>query len=376
MPRPSGFLLKTALLAVAIQMSPIAVHAADTIVLGRSLVLSGPLKGSGEAKRDGADAYIQKINKAGGIGGRMIEVVTLDDEYTPANTVANLKKLAAENRLTAFLGLFGLPTVAAALPVLAQLQIPAVGLSSGSDALRTPFNRYVFPVRASFSDEARKIAQHVKTIGISKINVVHTDNFFGENVKTIMLDALKGEGLDAGVIKLDSAGKGASDAARLARAGEPQAIALAMLPQAAVPFLTELKKTSFNSPLYALSPTDASAMTAQLGTQAAGLAITQVVPIPRGLRVKIVAEYIQALTDLGHGTPSFFGLEGFIEAKILVEGLKRAGRSPSPESLVKALETIRDFDIGGVSVTYTPEVHIGSTFVEVDVINSLGVLVR
>jgi ABC-type branched-subunit amino acid transport system substrate-binding protein len=364
------------LLAGGLQLICVPANAADSIIVGRSLVLSGPLQSYGEAKRDGGDAYIRKINASGGVGGRPIELVTLDDAYAPAKTVENLKKIAAERGPTAFLGLFGVPTIAAALPVLTQLKIPAVGLTSGTDALRAPLNRYAFPVRASYADEARKLVSHVKTVGISKISVIYSDNPFGQSVKDSLLGALKEAGLSANVFKVDPAAKDADAAARLAAAGEPQAIFLTMLSQAAVPVLTELTKTSYHSALYTFSPVDTSTVTKQLGEKAHGLAISQVVPIPSGMRVKVVSEYIDALKALGHGTPSFYGLEAFIEAKVLVEGLKRAGSRPSPASLVSALETMHDFDLGGYYVSYKPEVHTGSLFVEVDVINSAGVVTR
>ena len=369
--RRSALFVLAALLAVAS-----SAHASDTILVGRSLALSGPLKGYGEAKRDGGDAYISKVNAAGGVGGRKIELVTLDDAYTPATTVENLKKINAERNPTAFLGLFGVPTVAAALPVLLELKVPAIGLTSGTDALRTPLNRYAFPVRASYADEARKLVNHVKTVNITKVSVVYTTNPFGESVKNTLLVALKDAGINAKTYKLDPTGADATQAARLANADEPQAIFLTMLSQAAIPALTEIKQTSFRGALYTFSPVDTSAITKQLGKKANGLAITQVVPIPGGVRVKVVSEYVQALTELGRGTPSFYGLEAFIEAKVLVEGLKRAGANPTAASLVKSLETMRDFDLGGYYVTYKPDAHTGSLFVEVNVINAVGEVKR
>ena len=365
-----------AFLFTALQTVTLPTHAADAIVVGRSLALSGPLKGYGEAKRDGGDAYINKINSTGGVGGRKIELVTLDDAYTPATTVENLKKISAERNPTAFLGLFGVPTVAAALPVLLELKIPAVGLTSGTDALRTPLNRYAFPVRASYAEEARKLVNHVKTVNISKVSVIYTTNPFGESVKNTLLAALKDAGINAKTYRVDPTGADAVEAARLTNTDEPQAIFMTMLSQAAVPVLTEIKKTSFRGALYTFSPVDTSAITKQLGEKANGLAITQVVPIPNGVRVKIVSEYVQALTDLGRGSPSFYGLEAFIEAKVLVEGLKRAGANPTPAALVKSLETLRDLDLGGYYVTYKPDAHTGSLFVEVNVINSLGEVKR
>ena len=350
--------------------------AADPIVVGRSLPLTGPLQSYGEAKRDGGDAYIEKVNKAGGVKGQTIKLVTLDDQYQPAKTVANLKEMAAQQMPVAFLGLFGVPTIAAALPVIAELKIPVVGLTSGTNAVRTPHNPYVFPVRASYADEARKLVGHVKTIGITKISIVYTDNPFGESVKDTLLEALKAEGLSASAFKMDPPGANAAKTVAEAVKTQPQAIFLTMLSQGAVPVIREVKKTSSRSQLYAFSPVDTTVLLKELGTTAAGLSVTQIVPIPAGIRIKVVSEYLQALTEMGRGTPSFYGLEGFIEAKVLVEGLRLTGTASGSAALVKALETMRDYDAGAYFVSYAPGDHVGSRFVEINVIDSAGAIKR
>lgn len=371
-------LLTHAVLAfiVTTQFAWTPVMAAEPLVVGRSLALTGPLKIYGEAKRDGGDAYIAKINASGGVGGRQIELVTLDDAYLPATTVENLKKISAERRPVAFLGLFGVPTSAAAIPALLELKIPAVGLSTGTDAVRTPFNRYVFPVRAGYADEARKLVSHVKIASITKISVIYMDNPFGISLKDALITALKDAGLTAKVFKVDVPGKEAASAAALATADAPQAVFLATLAAVGVPVFTEVKKTAFRGAVYGFSPLDATAVTKMVGAKAQGLGISQVFPIPSGSRLKIVAEYLQAVKDLGRGAPSFYGIEAYVEAKVLVEGLRRAGPQPSPASVVKALETLTDLDVGGFFVSYTPEAHSGSNFVEIDVINSVGDIAR
>ena len=351
-------------------------HASDTIVIGRSLTLSGPLKVYGESKRDGGDAYIAKLNAAGGINGKKIEVVTLDDAYLPANLVTNLKKLAAENQPVAFLGIFGVPTSAAALPVLAELQIPAVGLTSGTEAMRKPFNRYAFPVRASYADEARKLVSHANTIGITKISVIYMDNPFGAGLNTALADAAKAGGLTLKSLKLDVAGTNTAAVAAQANADQPQAIFLASLSALAAQTFSELKKAGYRGSMYGFSPLDTTVFTKLLGAEAKGLGISQVFPIPSGVRVKLVAEYVKAVKDLGRGSPSFYGLEAYVEAKVLAEGLRRAGSKPTPQSLVKALESLKEFDAGGYFVTYTPEFHQGGNFVEITVINSNGDVTR
>lgn len=353
-----------------------AAAAGDAIIVGRSLTLTGPLKGYGEAKRDGGDACISKVNAAGGVGGRPIELVTMDDAYLPANAVANFKKMAAEQQPTAFLGLFGVPTSAAAMPLLLDLKIPLVGLSSGSEAVRKPFNRYVFPVRASYADEARKLVNHVSVSGITKVGVIYLDNPFGESLRDALTAAFKDAGVTAKIVKVDVAGTTVAAAAAQVVADQPQAVFLAVLAGVGVPLYTELKKASYRGALYSFSTLDATAVTKALGAQAMGLGISQVFPIPRGVRVKVVTEYVQAVKDLGRGAPSFYGLEGFIEAKVLVEGLRRAGARPTPASLVAALESLRDLDLGGYFVSYRPDAHNGSSFVEIDVINSAGEVAR
>jgi ABC-type branched-subunit amino acid transport system substrate-binding protein len=350
--------------------------AADEIVIGRSLPLTGPTKTYGEAKRDGADAYLERVNKAGGVGGHLISVVTLNDEYQPDKLLANLDQLVNKHAAVAVLGLFGVPTIAAALPKLQELKIPAVGLTSGTNGVRKPFNPYAFPVRASYASEARKLVGHVKTMGVSRIGVVFTDNPFGVSVKDTLLAALKDEGLEAKAVSVDPAGAAAGKAVAEVLAANPQSVFLTMLSQAAVPVLRELKQASQSTLLYTFSPVDTTLIQKELGAKASGLGITQIVPIPDGKRDRIVVEYTQALKDLGRGSPSFYGLEAYIEAKVLVEGLRRSGGKPTSASLARALETMQPYDLGGFVVNYSPTEHQGGSFVEVDVIDSTGTVRR
>ena len=186
------------------------------------------------------------------------------------------------------------------------------------------------------------------------------------------MSALKTAGLTGTTFKVDAVGTKAADVAKQVSASAPQAIFMTMLSQAAIPVLSEIRKMHFGGPIYTFSPVDTTEVTKKLGSAASGLVIAQIVPIPKSIRLPVVAEYLQALKDLGHGTPSFYGLEAFIEAKVLVEGLKRAGDKPTTALLAKSLETMNDLDLGGFFVNYSPTDHAGSTFVEVDVIDPYG----
>ena len=350
--------------------------AAQPLIVGRSLPLSGPLQSIGEFKRDGADAYFHKINSAGGVGGRLIDVVTIDDGYAPEQTIANLRRMAREHKPVAFIGLLRMPTQGDEIPLLDELRIPAVGISSASHLLRARLHRYGFPVRASVMDEGRKLASHIRVVGIQKVAVIYQDVPLGHTTREAISAGLKEEGLNAHHNELDAAGTQVAEVASQVLKDQPQAIVLAVLTPAAAALVTELRRQSFNGTLYTFSSTDAVVLNKLVGDKALGIAISQIVPVPEGARVKVVAEYVQAVKSLGRGAPTILGLEGFLEAKVLVEGLKRSGNWPTPDALARALETMSDVDLGGYFVNYTPQVHTGGLFVEINMIGPHGRLMR
>ena len=349
------------------------------INIGRSLPLSGPLTPYGEAKRDGADAYLNKINKEGGLGGRKLVLTTLDDAYEPAKITENLRKMAKDSKLSAFLGLFGVPSVAAAIPVIEELKIPTVGLTSGSSAIRTPFKRYLFPIRASFADEAAFTVNHLKTLSHSRVVIIHQDNDFGKLVRDTFISEFNIANIKVVADVTLPVGVDNADAVvAQVLSSKPDTIILSMLSTGAVPTMAAFAaKGLVGIPLYAISAVDGSLMTTKLGKAAAGLGISQIVPIPEGFRTKIGREYTDALIELGRGTPSFYGLEAFVEAKVLVAGLKAAGKNvDNPESVVKGLESLGDYNVGDFPVSYNATEHRGSKFVELTVITSRGTLIR
>ena len=346
------------------------------IIVGRSLPLSGAQTSYGTAKQDGADALIARVNREGGVNGQQIRVVTMDDGYVPAKTVANLKQLADEQRPVAFLGLFGVPTVAAALPVLAELKIPAVGVTSGTAAVRAGYLRYVFPVRASYVDEARLIVSHLKVIGLTKVAIVQQDIPFGQATRDIFVAELTAAGITTFTeSKVNATGDNAATVLATVKQSQPEAIFLAMLSNAAIPVVRELSAQLRGVASYAFSPVDTTLVMKQTEGAAKGLGVTQIVPIPSGASMLVVRDYRRDLDALKRGEPSFYSLEGYLEAAVLVEGLRRTGSgSPNPESLVKALETMSPYDMKGFAVRYSGRAHEGSRFVDLTVIGKNGVM--
>ncbi len=346
------------------------------IVIGRTLPLTGAFATYGTAKRDGADALIARINREGGVNGQLLRVETLDDTYLPAKTVANLKQLADQQRPVAFLGLFGVPTIAAAIPVITELKIPTVGLTSGTAALRANYNPYIFPVRASYAEEAKSIVTHLKLIGLTQVAIIQQDLPFGQATRDTFVAALTAAGITTFTEhKVSASGDTATATVEQMKKTNPQAVFLAMLSNAAVPVLKEMSKQVRGVSSYAFSPIDTTLVMKQTEGAAKGLGVTQIVPIPTGASMLVVRDYLRDLEALKRGEPSFYSLEAYLEAAVLVEGIKRSGSaSPSAAALIRALETMNPYDNRGFTVRYNNRSHEGSRYVDLTVIGRSGVM--
>lgn len=346
------------------------------IVIGRTLPLTGAFATYGTAKRDGADALIARINREGGVNGQLLRVETLDDTYLPAKTVANLKQLADQQRPVAFLGLFGVPTIAAAIPVITELKIPTVGLTSGTAALRANYNPYIFPVRASYAEEAKSIVTHLKLIGLTQVAIIQQDLPFGQATRDTFVAALTAAGITTFTEhKVSASGDTAVAVVEQMKKTNPQAVFLAMLSNAAVPVLKEMSKQVRGVSSYAFSPVDTTLVMKQTEGAAKGLGVTQIVPIPTGASMLVVRDYLRDLEALKRGEPSFYSFEAYLEAAVLVEGIKRSGSaSPAPAALIRALETMNPYDNRGFLVRYNNRSHEGSRYVDLTVIGRNGVM--
>ena len=351
---------------------------ADPISIVQSLALSGPLSSYGEAKRAGAAAYIDQVNRQGGVNGRLIKVTVMDDGYDPKRTVANLKSMVSEQRPSAILGLFGVPTIAAALPIIEELRIPTVGLTTGSIALRVPSKRYIFPVRASYADEATSLMRHLKLLNLTAVTLIQQDNAFGSLVRDAFVSAAQQNGIKVSQVMLRADASDAVTVTKTALAQGGDAVFLSMLSGAAIPTIRSIRSQAKSAiPLYAISATDASILIRDLGVLAAGLIVSQVVPAQDSSKYRISMDYTKSLAANAGGAPSFYGLEAFIEAKILVEALKLAGDAVGdPEAVTRALERLVDYDVGGLNIRFSKDAHQGASFVDLMMIGSKGTVIR
>jgi ABC-type branched-subunit amino acid transport system substrate-binding protein len=349
----------------------------NKIVLGQAAVFSGPAAQLGIQMRNGIKAYLDAVNEKGGVHGRRLELVSEDDKYEQALAPAASRKLIEEHKVFALIGYVGTPTGVAHLPVVTQAKVPLVGMFTGAEALRAPFNRYVFHVRASYYDETEKIVEQVVSIGGRRIAVFYQNDAYGEAGRKgteLALERRKMKIHSSGTVERNTVK--VEDAAKVIHASQPDAVVMVSAYTSIAAFVREMQKLGSAATFYNVSFVGAKALSDALGKDGVGVAISQVVPFPWGTAVPVVKEYQQHAKKAGFADYNFSALEGFLSAKVMVEGLRRAGKNPTREGLVDALEKMNDVDLGGFYISYSPKNHAGSKFVDLTIIARDGKFLR
>ena len=347
------------------------------IVLGQSAALSGPAKELGSEMRSGALLYFEQVNTGGGVHGRRIRLQTLDDGYEPERAAANTRKLIEEEKVLALFGYVGTPTSLAAQPLFTEAKVPFVGAFTGAQALREPFNRYVFNVRASYFDETEKIVEQLTTTGIKQIAVFYQNDAYGKAGLAGVERAMTKRGLKiAATATVERNTVDVAKAVAALSATRPDAIVMVSAYTSVAAFVKGMKKAGSAAQFHNVSFVGSRPLAAALGDEGVGVAIAQVVPFPWSGTLPVTREYQAQARAAGAKDFSFTELEGYIAARVLVEGLKRAGRELTRERLVTALESLSRTDIGGFQVDYSSSNHNGSTFVDLTIIGRGGKFLR
>ncbi|MEO8383681.1 MAG: ABC transporter substrate-binding protein [Betaproteobacteria bacterium] len=344
---------------------------ADTILIGQSAALSGPAEKLGKEMKAGAEAYFDVVNKSGGINGRKIKLISVDDGYEPEKAAANTKKLIEGEKVLALFGYVGTPTSNAALPIFTAAKVPFVGAFTGAQSLREPFNRYVFNVRASYFDETEQIVAHLVQQGITKIAVFYQNDAYGKAGLSGVERAMKKRKLevtDTATVERNTTDVSAA-VAKLAKSGT-SAIVMISAYKSCAAFIKAMKLAGGFQQFWNVSFVGSRALSDELAGEGIGIQISQVVPFPWSDVNPIVRDYQRSIG--ASDKVSFTSLEGFIAAKVLVEGLKRAGKNPTRESLIDGLAAMGKVDLGGFTVSYSPANHNGSSFVDLTIISRGG----
>lgn len=366
-------------LAAALPPSAVAENGVtnDKIVLGQAAVFTGPAAQLGIQMRNGIKAYLDYVNEKGGVHGRKLELVTEDDGYEASRAPVATKKLIEEHKVFALTGYVGTPTGVAAMPVFTQAKVPLVGMFTGAEALRVPFNRYIFHVRASYYDETEKIVEQILSTGGKKIAVFYQDDNYG-------LAGLKGTeiAMTKRGLKISATGTverntiKVENAVKTINADQPDAVVMISQYTSCAEFIRQMKKAGSATQFYNVSFVGSKALADALGKDGVGVGISQVVPFPWGLAVPVVKEYQQLSKKAGNTDYNFSAMEGFLVAKVFVEGLRRTGKDLTREKFIDTMETMQDFDVGGFFVSYSPKSHTGSKFVDLTIIARGGKFMR
>lgn len=352
----------------------------DTILVGQSAPMSGPAAQLGQQMNLGAKLYFNAVNAAGGVNGRKIELKVLDDFYEPDAAARNTKTLIDNTKVFALFGYVGTPTSLAALKLATPAGVPFFAPYSGAMALREPFARNVFHVRASYNDETASIVQQIRTTGLKRIAVVYNDDAYGKSGLDGVQRAL-GTSAGQGVTLVSQAtvARNTADvkgAVNTVLAQKPEAIVVISAYQTVAALVKGAQAQGYAGQFYNVSFVGTRALADTLGKAGGGVIISQVMPYPKTASSPLVREYQKLLKADGISDFDYGSMEGYVAARAFVEGIKRAGRDLTREKLITALESMGNYDLGGFNVNFSPSNHVGSKFVEMTIINSSGQVIR
>jgi branched-chain amino acid transport system substrate-binding protein len=336
----------------------------DSILIGSCSALDGSANFLGKQTVLGASAYLHMVNDAGGVYGRKVHLLAFDDGYDPDKAPACFQRMIKEGVFA--LGFFvGTPTAAKYVPLAEAEKIPVVGLFTGAQMLYEPLKHYVINVRASYYDETREqIDQLWEARGIRKIGVLYQDDAFGKAVLDGVKLAL--QKYHAAPVALGTFARGTLNVEvglKTVLRAIPQAVVVVGPYAPVAEIAKQTHAAGANSLLLTVSFVGTEQFIYQAGRDAEGTIITQVVPPYDRTDLRTIGLYRQTLQKFYPDTPpSFVSLEGFVDAMVLVEGLKRAGKDVTREKLIVAIESIHKMDMGLGSrlvLDYGPKDHKG-----------------
>ena len=359
--------------------APVAI--AQEVVIGQVAPLSGVLASTGRQMVVGGQIYFDAINAQGGIHGAKIRHEVVDDGYKVAETVRLTSEMLARPEVVALFGFAGTANVTQLLTdgVLDAGGAALVAPYTGGESLRNPFNPWIFHVRAGYADEAEHMVQQLTTLGMNRIAVMYQDDGFGKAGLLGVANALAKRNLTLAVAAgYERNTDKVEDAVKKIKASNAQAIIMVSVNKSTAAFMRLYRESGGGAQMYNISVVDPAELVKLAGLKNAhGLGISQVVPYPYMPNMPVVREYQTLLKKYApKELVNYTSFEEFVGAKVLVEALRRAGPNPTRAKVVKALESMGNYDTGGITVSYSPGNRIGSRYVEVTVIGSTGKLLK
>ncbi len=344
------------------------------IVFGQVAALTGPAQDLGQGMRQGVLAAFGEANRNGGISSRTLELESVDDGYEPEKTVVATQKIIGEDKVFAMIGAVGTPTSKASQPIATAAQVPFIGPFTGAEFLRNPYNRYVVNVRASYFQETEAWIEHLtKDLGISRIAILYQDDAFG-------LAGLEGvqRALTKRNMSLVASGTFKRNTTAVKSAlldimkAQPEAVVTVGPYKPVAEFIKLARQVKLDALFVAISFVGSDSLAQELGSDGAGVIVSQVVPFPWDASLPVVASYQKAIAaDDANAKPGFVSLEGYLVGRVVVEALKRIDGEPTREKFLDAIAAA-PFDLGGVVLSYGPSKNQGSDQVSFTILQADG----
>ena len=349
---------------------------ADEIRLGASAVLSGPLGAQTVQYGEGSRLMFDAVNAQGGVHGRMIRYTVLDDAFEVPKAVANTRQLLEADKVFMIYHSTGTAQTAAILPLLREQRTLLFGPVTGASAFRETLDPLVFDVRASYANEASKIVSQLRQQGVTRVAVFYQEDGLGKALAAELKKASEDEKLPfVAEIKVDPKQPDFGAAAAVTEKAQPQAVIVATGGTTFTSYIKAVQATAARPAYYGFSVASVDVIKRELGDKARGIILAQIMPSLRNVTIPVVAEYLNLLRAKSPGAqPSPSQFEGFVHARLLVEGLRRAGRNLTTETFTKAMEDAGEISFGRFNVKYSPRNHNGSNYVELAIVDAEGSL--
>ncbi|MEY4753241.1 MAG: hypothetical protein RJA44_916 [Pseudomonadota bacterium] len=353
----------------------VSAGAGPELLFGQSAVLSGPLGQPVLQFNAGARLAFDEFNAAGGLHGRRLRLLSLDDGLSPERALANVHALLREHKVFGLFGCTGSATTAAMEPLLRDTGVPAFGGYAVADSVRLRSRGVAYFVRASYGREAATLVRHLTTIGVARIGVAHLANPGGEEVLRLLGAALAEHRLEPAVsaaVALD--GSNVTEAARKLAALQPQAVVMFLGGQLAADLMNQMGQRRLHTAFYGMSISGGELAAAKLGQRARGLTLAQIVPSPDSAVDPAILAY-RRLAETAQVSNDHFSLEGYLTARVLIEALRRGPQEPSRARLHATLRGLQ-MRIAGLDLDFTLDGHTGSRYVDLVQLSEDGRFIR
>jgi branched-chain amino acid transport system substrate-binding protein len=330
------------------------------------------LAASNKETLDAADLYLSLVNARGGVNGRKIIIERNDDSQDSKKTSEITQAIVKDRGALALLLPRTSPSTEAMMPLAESAGLPLIGPQPGPTTVTSPMKRYVFAVRASYHAEVERAIELQHTLGRRTFAFLIAADAFGSDVIKGAEAKLATYNLKPIVIeKIDNRNPEVSKAIAVFAKAKPEVIIFAAGAKAHADFIKGYAPTGNFTQFIALSNSSNSQFLKELGDFKRGVIVMQVFPSPDAATSELTREYREAVLA-AKKTISYASFQGFITAKILVEAITRAGKTPTPASVTAALESMRNFDLGGYVITFGQQNRMGSKFVEPTMITKDG----